>query len=251
MVMEKDVTKLKNELDRTKAALKDSEETLQKFAYKASHDLGEPLRTMRSYVQLIERRYADKLDKDGKEFIDFVVDGANRMSVMLEALVSYSRVTTRGKPFVPTDCGKVFSDVMDSLKGSIEASHAVIEHDPLPSVTADASQLCLVFWHLIDNAIKFRGEKEPRISVSASEGKNEWVFSVTDNGPGIDPKDKDRVFDVFEKLHGRDIPGTGAGLAISKRIIARHGGRIWVESGPGKGSAFYFTIPGPGEEKND
>lgn len=220
---------------------------LEYFAYIASHDLQEPLRMVSSYLQLLERRYKDQLDADAREFIAYAVGGASRMQALINALLSYSRVGTRGKPFEPTDCSMVLERALTNLKVAIEENDAVVTHDPLPTVMADEVQLAQVFQNLIGNAIKFRGERPPQVHIGAQRGKGEWVFSVRDNGIGIDPQHFERIFMIFQRLHSQDeYPGTGIGLAICKRIVERHGGRIWVESQPGQGSTFYFTIPDKG-----
>jgi light-regulated signal transduction histidine kinase (bacteriophytochrome) len=218
---------------------------LQQFAYVASHDLQEPLRMVTSFVQLLADRYRGKLDKDADEFIGFAVDGATRMQALIEGLLDYSRVGTRGKELERTDSETVLQQAEQNLKVAVEESGAEITHDPLPTVTGDDMQLTELLQNLIANAIKFRGADEPpRIHVSAELKEGEWVFSVRDNGIGIAQADMGRLFQIFTRLHARDeYPGTGIGLAVCKRIVERHGGRIWVESEPGKGSTFYFTIP--------
>ena len=245
------------ELERTVAELARSNRELEQFAYVASHDLQEPVRMVSSYVQLLERRYKGRLDADADDFIAYAVDGANRMQKMIKDLLAYSRVGTRGEPFEPTDCEAVLDQTLANLKVAIEESGAVVTHDPLPTVMADVTQLTQLFQNLIGNAIKFRGEEPPRVHVSTksiadrrlqiaeqAEIKTGWVFSVRDNGIGIDPQQADRLFLIFQRLHTRaEYPGTGIGLAICKKIVERHGGRIWAESQPEEGSTFYFTIP--------
>jgi PAS domain S-box-containing protein len=225
-----------------------SNSDLQQFAYVASHDLQEPLRMVASYLQLLERRYKDRLDADANEFIQYAVDGAGRMQNLINDLLAYSRVGTQGKPFKLTDYGEVLKQVLLQLKIAIEETGAVITYDePLPHVMADEGQLIQVLQNLVSNAIKFQGEQEPRIHIGAKHAEGEWVFSVKDQGIGMDPQYKDRIFLIFQRLHNRtEYRGTGIGLAICKRIIERHGGRIWVESEPEKGSTFYFTIPDRG-----
>jgi PAS domain S-box-containing protein len=222
-----------------------SNSDLQQFAYVASHDLQEPLRMVASYLQLLERRYKDKLDEDANEFIQYAVDGAGRMQNLINDLLAYSRVGTQGRPFKMMDYGEVLKQVLLQLKIAIEETGAVITYDePLPHVMADEGQLTQVLQNLVNNAIKFQGEQEPRIHIGAQYTEGEWVFSVKDQGIGMDPQYKDRIFLIFQRLHNRtEYRGTGIGLAICKRIIERHGGRIWVESESEKGSAFYFTIP--------
>ena len=195
-------------------------------------------------MELMKRRYAGKLDSDADEFIDFAVDGANRMQTLINDLLAYSRVGTRGKPLTPTDCTFVLEQLLMNLEVAIDESGAVVTHDPLPTVMADGSQLAQVFQNLIGNAIKFKGEEPPRIHIAVEQRGGEWVFSVADNGIGIDPESFDRIFEIFQRLHGRDeYSGTGIGLAVCKKLVERHGGRMWVESESGQGSTFYFTIP--------
>lgn len=231
-------------LKQTLAELERSNAELEQFAYVTSHDLQEPLRMVFSYVQLLEQRYKGRLDSDADEFIAYAVDGAIRMQEMINDLLDYSRVSTRGKSFEPTDCEAVFDRTLANLRVAIEENGAVVTHDPLPTVMADKVQLVQLFQNLIGNAIKFRGEKPLRVYVSAEQKGNEWVFSVCDNGIGIDLEYAGRIFRVFQRLHSKtEYPGTGIGLAICKKIVERHGGRIWVESQPREGSTFYFTIP--------
>lgn len=217
---------------------------LEQFAYVASHDLQEPLRMVASYVELLERRYKGRLDVDADEFIGYAVEGARRMQRLILDLLSYSRVGSRVQPFVPTDSEAVFCDVVANLSALIEESDAEVTHDPLPTVIADAPQLAQLLQNLIANAIKFRSAQFPHVHVSVEHAADEWVFAVRDNGIGIAPEYFDRIFEVFERLHASsEYEGTGIGLAICKRIVERHGGRIWLESEVGKGSTFYFTIP--------
>ena len=228
--------------------LERSNTELEHFAYIASHDLQEPLRMVASYLQLLERRYKDKLDSDANEFIAYAVDGAVRMQTLINDLLVYSRVGTRGKPFERTECEHVFDQALTNLKVTVEENNAVVTHDALPTVMADMTQLVQVFQNLIGNAIKFRTEQRPEIHVGAVSREGEWVFSVRDNGIGLDPQYAERVFRIFQRLHTREeYPGTGAGLAICKKIVERHGGQIWVESKPGEGSQFFFTLPAKGD----
>jgi PAS domain S-box-containing protein len=231
-------------LKKTLADLERSNKELEQFAYVASHDLQEPLRMVSSYTQLLERRYKGKLDNDAQEFIAYAVGGANRMQLLIQDLLSYSRVSTRGKLFKPADCNVVLGQARANLDVVMRENNALVTNDELPTVMADETQLLEVFQNLIGNAIKFRNKELPHVQVSAEKYKNEWVFSVQDNGKGIDPEYFARIFVIFQRLHAKEeYPGTGIGLAICKRIVERHGGRIWVESEPGNGSTFYFTIP--------
>jgi signal transduction histidine kinase len=221
-----------------------SNEDLQQFAYVSSHDLQEPLRMVTSYVQLLAKRYQGKLDPDADEFIEFAVDGATRMRRLINDLLTYSRVGTRGNELAPIDSEAVFKQSLSNLRVAIEEKGATVTHEPLPTVMADDMQLGQLFQNLVGNAIKFHQEEAPQVYISAHQSNGEWVFSVRDNGIGIDPKFKESIFVIFQRLHGKDkYPGTGIGLAVCKKIVERHGGRIWVESEVGQGATFYFTLP--------
>jgi PAS domain S-box-containing protein len=248
----RDVTERKRAekaLKKTLADLERSNAELERFAYVASHDLQEPLRMVSSYAQLLEKRYKDKLDADAHDFIGYAVDGAKRMQNLINDLLTYSRVGTRSKPFEPTDCEEVFAAAIANLDVAIKENKAKVTHDPLPTVMADEGQLVQVFQNLISNGIKFHGKKPPHVHISAQAHHNDWVFSVKDNGIGIDPQYFDRIFIIFQRLHGEGYPGTGIGLAVAKKIVNRHDGRMWIESQHGKGSTFYFTIPAKGERQ--
>jgi signal transduction histidine kinase len=231
-------------LEQTISDLERSNKELEQFAYVASHDLQEPLRMVASYTQLLAERYEGRLDDKAKKCIDYAVDGAVRMQTLINDLLTYSRVGTRGKPFEPTDAHSVLGEAIKNLAAAIEQSRTIITNDDLPTVRADASQLVQLFQNLIANSIKFHGKDIPRVHVSAQDHGREWVFSIRDNGIGIESQYADRVFLIFQRLHTRqEYPGTGIGLAICKRIVERHGGKIWFESEPGKGSTFFFAIP--------
>ncbi len=216
---------------------------LQQFAYVASHDLQEPLRMVTSYLQLIDRRYRDKLDDTAREFINYAVDGATRMKQLIVDLLEYSRVESRAGKFTKVDLAKLLMDVTRVLEPVIKETGAQITFGELPEIVADATQLRQLFQNLVANSLKFRGEDAPRVEIAAERDGEGWQFSVRDNGIGLDPEHGERIFEMFQRLHSRDAyPGTGIGLAICKKIVERHGGRIWVESAPGVGATFYFTV---------
>jgi PAS domain S-box-containing protein len=224
-----------------------SNKELEQFAYVASHDLQEPLRMVGSYMQLLAERYQGQLDERAERYIAYAVDGANRMKRLIDDLLAYSRAGTQSTALVPTDSQAVLEDVLGGLQVAIEEKQATVTYDPLPTVLADEVQLGQVFQNLIANALKFSNEAPPRIHVGAQRDaeRGAWRFSVADNGIGLDPKFAERIFVIFQRLHGpTEYPGTGMGLAICKKIVERHGGRMWVESQPGQGATFYFTLPG-------
>lgn len=231
-------------LERQTQELARSNSELEQFAWVASHDLQEPLRMVASYTQLLSKRYKGKLDADADEFIAFAVDGATRMRRLINALLELSRVGTRGKDFEATDCDAIYDRTLVNLQGLVEESGAVVTHDRLPTVMGDVTQLGQLFQNLIANAIKFRGDEQLTVHVGAEQRNGHWEFCVRDNGIGIDPEYAERIFVVFQRLHGKgDRPGTGIGLSICKKIVELHGGRIWVKSQPDEGAAFYFTLP--------
>ncbi len=241
--LERRVAERTAELAERAKDLERSNTELQQFAYVASHDLQEPLRTIASFTQLLAKRYNDKLDDKAREFINFAVDGSKRMQILINDLLAYSRVGTQGKPFTPTRCDAVLDRILKNLKTGIESSGAVITRDPLPVVMADEVQLAQLFQNLLTNAMKFRGADVPRIHISAAPDGTKWKVMVRDNGIGISPEHHDRIFVIFQRLHTKtQFPGTGIGLAISKKVAERHGGRIWIEPSPGGGTTFCFTI---------
>jgi PAS domain S-box-containing protein len=242
-----DITEQKQDKERLTqmvSEMKRSNTELEQFAYVVSHDLQEPLRMVSSYTQLLAKRYRGQLDADADEFISYAVDGAERMRALLNDMLDYSRVGTRGKPFKLIWCEDVLEKAVTNLKIAIEYSGTLVSHDYLPMLVADEGQLVQLLQNLIDNAIKFCNQETPRVHVSAEKRGEVWLFSVKDNGIGIDPQHAQRIFEMFKRLHTREeYSGTGMGLAICKKIVERHGGHIWVQSQPGEGSTFYFTIP--------
>jgi len=237
--------KSEEHLLKTVGELKRSNEELQQFAYVSSHDLQEPLRMVASYTQLLAKRYKGRLDSDADEFIAFAVDGCNRMQGLIQDLLAYSRAGTTGKALSEVSGEDALQGALTNLRITIEQSGAVVSHDSLPAIRTDETQLTQVFQNLVGNAIKYRSAEAPRVHVSATKnGGNEWIFSVRDNGLGIAPQYFERIFILFQRLHGRnEFEGTGIGLAICKKVLERLGGRIWVESQLEKGSTFYFALP--------
>jgi signal transduction histidine kinase len=231
------------ELQQRILDLQRSNTELEQFAYVASHDLQEPLRMITGYTQLLAKRYRGRLDPDADNYIAFAVDGAKRMQALIEALLNYSRVGTRGKPRASTDCEAVLRNTLAGLQLALEQSGAVLTHDLLPNVMADEIQISQLFQNLITNAIKFRNSEPPRVHISCKQRSDAWLFSVKDNGIGIDRQFAERIFVIFQRLHTREeYAGTGIGLAICKKIVERHGGAIWVDSELNKGATFYFTL---------
>jgi signal transduction histidine kinase len=225
-------------------ALEASNERLEQFAYAASHDLQEPLRMVSSYLRLIEGRYGDELDADGEEFLAYAVDGADRMRTMIDGLLAYSRIETQGTAFEPVSLGAVLEDVRKDLEVRIEETDADVTTGPLPRVEGDETQLRQLFQNLLSNALEYSGDERPVVRVEAEREGAEWLVSVRDEGIGIESANQERIFDVFERLHGyHERRGTGIGLAICERIVERHGGEIRVDSEPGEGSAFVLALP--------
>jgi PAS domain S-box-containing protein len=248
----KDITQRKRmeESLRTHAEqLARSNAELERFAYVASHDLQEPLRMVASFTKLLSQRYSGKLDETADRYINYAVDGSKRMQALIIDLLAYSRVNSKELDLQETRCEAAVLDAMRNLKLAIDESGASVYWDPLPSLLLDHSQFTLLFQNLLGNAIKFRRDNEPpRVHISAADTGAEWTFSVNDNGIGIEPRHAGKVFQIFQRLHTRvEYPGTGIGLAVCKKVVERHGGKIWMDSEPGVGSTFHFTIPKPGE----
>lgn len=236
--------KAEKEMKSYAAELERSNADLEKFAYVASHDLREPLRSMDGFLKLLARKYMGRLDENADRFIGFALAGSERMQKIIDDLLEFSRVSTKARSFEPTDSAVALDQVLENLAAAIKEAKASVSRTPLPVVTADPVQLSQVFQNLIANAIKFRAaDRRPVVRVSAEEREDEWVFSVADNGIGMEPRYLEKIFEMFERLHGPEYPGTGIGLAVCKKIVERHGGRIWVDSTPGAGSTFFFTIP--------
>jgi light-regulated signal transduction histidine kinase (bacteriophytochrome) len=248
--LEKRVTERTAELARSNEALERSNLDLQQFAYVASHDLQAPLRSIVGFVQLLQDEYRDKLDEQGQAWIGRTVENAQRMQTLILDLLTYARLDTQGRPFKQVDCEVVFQETVVSLAPIINDTGATITHDPLPTLIGDRSQLVQLFQNLIMNGMKY-SENRPVIHVGAKDQAEHWLFFVQDNGIGIAAKHQERIFDIFQRLHTqRTYTGTGLGLAICRRVVQRHGGRIWVESKPGEGSTFYFTIAKQEQDKN-
>jgi signal transduction histidine kinase len=239
-----EVVKAKGKLEETVKELARSNVELQQFAYVASHDLQEPLRMITGYTGLLAKRYKGKLDRDADEFIAYAVEGAQRMHALINDLLAYSRIGTRGEEFAPVDCEMVLAQTLLGLQVAIKECGARVTHDPLPTVGGDGIQLGRLFQNLIGNAIKYRNHNEPVVHVGCERRENDWLFAVEDDGIGIDPQYAEKIFVIFQRLHtSEQYRGTGIGLASCRKIVERHGGKIWVESEPGKGSTFYFTLP--------
>jgi two-component system, sensor histidine kinase and response regulator len=235
--------KLEHQVTERTNALQRSNEALQQFAYIASHELQEPLRTITTQLELLAQRYHGNLDAEADESINFVLDGAGRLRQLIRDLLAYSQIESKAPEHTLTDCDDVLAHVLRDLQQAIEENEAEIVSDPLPTIVADAKQLKLVFQNLLNNALKFRSTKRPRIHISATREGQNWRFAVCDNGIGLNPQDTARIFQLFQRLHTRrEYPGTGIGLTICKKIIEHHGGQIWVESTLGQGATFFFTV---------
>lgn len=249
-----DITEAKSSQEQKNQLLQElqrSNQELEHFAYIASHDLQEPLRMITGYLQLLSRRYQGKLDQDAEEFIGFAVDGARRMEALIKDLLAFSRIERKGKPLQPVACSPILATVLNNLKTSLDESAALLSIGHLPTVQADPGQLTQLLQNLVHNAIKFRGEAPPRITIEAEPRGTDWEFSVRDNGIGIAPRHRERVFQIFQRLHPiGQYPGTGIGLAFCKKIVERHGGRIWVEGEEGEGTCIRFILPGAAEREN-
>jgi len=232
-------------LRETNAALQRSNEDLTEFAYAASHDLQEPLRTVASYTDLLASQYGDRLDGDARTYISLTQDAVRRMQILIQDLLVYSQLqTTSFSSNLAIDSKAIVDVALANCQKAIDENGAVISYAGLPAIRADFAQIAQVFQNLISNAIKYRKPGEtPRVEISAAWEAGGWVFCVRDNGMGFDQKDAEKIFGIFKRLHGHDIPGTGIGLAIARKIVERHGGQIWAESDRGKGAAFYFRLP--------
>ena len=242
--LEQKVEERTKDLLKSNIELKRSNEELERFAYVSSHDLQEPLRMVALYSQLLEKRYKDNLDSDANDFINYIVEGAQRMKQLIDDLLEYSRVKSQVAEFEKVNFEQILDTVLHNLSISIIENNVIISHDPLPIVLADKNQMLQVFQNLISNAIKFHGPNQAEINISAKKDRKEWIFQVSDNGIGIKPEHQKQIFEVFKRLHTREqYSGTGIGLSITQKIIKHHGGQIWVESEPKKGTTFYFTIP--------
>jgi light-regulated signal transduction histidine kinase (bacteriophytochrome) len=229
--------------ERTRS-LEASNEDLAQFAYAASHDLQEPLRMITSYLQLIAQRYEDQLDDEAMEFIGYAVDGAKRMRQLIVDLLAYSRIGQQDQGVGQVDLEKILQQVLFNLEVQIQEANINITHDPLPTITAEKTQMLQLLQNLISNAIKFRQKESPKVHISAKQDPSYWVIQVADNGIGIEPALTKKIFAIFQRLHTREeYPGTGIGLAVCKKIVQKHKGEIWVDSEPGVGSTFSFSIP--------
>jgi light-regulated signal transduction histidine kinase (bacteriophytochrome) len=248
---EREIRKLNEELERRNQVLERSNIELQQFAYIASHDLQSPLRSVSGFIQLLKKKYEDQLDEQAFDWIRRAVQATGQMQTLIRDLLAFSRVDSRARPFVLMSFQDVFNDAVNQLEPSIRDAGGQVTCGQLPQVIGDRSQLVQLMDNLIGNGLKYHGEKVPHVHVSAEQIEHSWTFSVRDNGIGIAPEHYERIFEIFQRLHDkRDYPGTGIGLAVCRRIVGRHGGTIWVESTPPRGSAFHFTIPVGTDETN-
>ncbi|MBV9158607.1 MAG: CHASE3 domain-containing protein [Acidobacteriaceae bacterium] len=236
-------SELEARIDERTHDLKEANEELGQFAYVASHDLQEPLRTITSFTQLLESRYKGRLDEDADEFIGYIVASSRRMTDLINGLLALVRLRKSGQQTAPVSFEKLLEEAEISLQAAIRDNRAQIEHGPLPSLVVDRVQFSQVLQNLISNGIKYRKEEPPHIRVEANRDSSNWIFSVADNGRGFNQQYAERIFGLFQRLHGRDVEGTGMGLSIARKIVERHGGRIWAESVEGQGSTFYFSLP--------
>jgi len=241
--LEKVNSDLQNRIDNRTRELEEMNTELQQFAYVASHDLQEPLRTITSFSQLLVSRYQGHLDADADEFIGYIVTASRRMTDLINGLLQLVRLRKSGQPIAPVSFERLLEDAEVSLQASIRESQARIEHGPLPALVVDPVQFSQVLQNLISNAIRYRSAEPPRIHIQARRDRGNWIFSVSDNGCGFDQEFSERIFGLFQRLHGREVEGTGMGLSISRKIVERHGGRIWAESKEGEGSTFFFSLP--------
>jgi signal transduction histidine kinase len=232
------------ERHRAEEELRRSNQELEDFAAVASHDLQAPLRSVSGYLELLDRRYKGTLNSSGKEFISAAVNGAKQMHTMINDLLKVARIRTRGAPFVAVQCSEILDRSLRNLAADIREKGASVTYASLPAVLGDGTQLVQLFQNLIGNAVKYAADRQPVVHVGVEQRGDDWLFSVRDNGIGIDPRHHKRIFEIFQRLHGaQEYAGTGIGLAVCRRIVERHNGRIWVESEPGKGSTFFFTLP--------
>ena len=247
--MNEELAQRVREIEEMNIQLARSNADLERFAYVASHDLQEPLRQISSFTQLLARRYSGKLDADADEFIAFIVNGTRQMQELINGVLAYSRLTKKIEPFAFVDCEVLFNEVLQSMTTSTDNLSARISYDPLPRLSGNRMQLAQLFRNLLNNAIKFHGSETPCIHVGAKKQGDQWLFSFKDNGIGIAAEFYERIFEVFQRLHGKtQYPGTGIGLAICKRVVENHGGRIWLESVQGKGTTFFFTLKEGGDK---
>jgi signal transduction histidine kinase len=246
-----ELNKTLDELKRSEENLKkksqelaDSNAELERFAFVAAHDLKGPMIGIEGHIQRLKRRHGDKLDADAEKIIGYVLDGVDRMKALINDLLAYARAGAQTDNLKVVNVNQVIERALSNIHGEIEEQKATVTHGPLPDIRANDIQMVQLLQNLIGNGIKFHGEEPPRVHISVRQEDNEWIFSVADNGIGIDPDNAERIFEIFKRLHSTaQYPGTGIGLAICKKIVERHGGRIWAESGPGKGTIFFFTIP--------